>query len=133
MRRNRRSTSYLCKAMAMSIRSQQNQPVPSIAKPDNLKEAIINIRRREFPLHDATETCESYENASHTSIDRVWRMGTHILYSPCARCAPWVQTSGKTRQIETNDRPNAARCRVEFSKVKQNGVRQKFHYTCIIS
>jgi hypothetical protein len=39
-------------------------------------------------------------------------METHIFCSSRARCAPWIETSGKTRQIETDDRPNAARGRV---------------------
>jgi hypothetical protein len=53
-RRSGRSTLYLCKAMAVSIRSQQNQPMPSITKPNNLKKTIINVRRCEFPLQIVT-------------------------------------------------------------------------------
>ena len=41
--------------MAVPIRSQQNQPVPSIAEPDNLNKAIIDVRQCELRLHIATE------------------------------------------------------------------------------
>ena len=44
--------------MAVPIRSQQNQPVPSIAEPDNLNKAIINIWCSQVSLHFAMETYE---------------------------------------------------------------------------
>jgi hypothetical protein len=48
----------------MSFRGQQNEPMPSITKADNLDEPIIDIRRSQVSLHIARKTYKSLPKES---------------------------------------------------------------------
>lgn len=95
----------------MSIRGQQDQPVPGVTEANNLNKSIVDKRCSELPLHIAIiDLSTNFHGLQiRMSVYGNKDMETHICCSPRARCAPRIQTSRKTRQIQTDDGSNAAK------------------------
>lgn len=97
----------------MSIRGQQDQPVPGVTEANNLNKSIVDKRRSELPLHIAIIDLSTNDGhgmqITHVRFTETKTWETHICCSPRARCAPRIQTSRKTRQVQTDDGSNAAR------------------------